>query len=652
MELKNKYKFILFFAVAVLLIFASKTYAEYQRQGVMGCNAAGFQSVGSRVPNGAHVPVWDYATSLNTNILVFKECVLDGVNQRLIKALLAKMIQQGITAINEGFDGAPAYVENLSLHLKERVADKRAKEIYSGAETDNLCSPFKDDIKGLLKKRYQLRSNKPNDVFTCRVEQTKQDACAKGDFYGCGGFSGMKEVMGDPANNPFLAYIEAQKYLDKQVKMAVEQEKMRLNWGNGFKSATKEQTITLADGSTVTVNRVVTPGFILANYASQLIGSGLQQMQNADEIDEVVGQLMRNVGTETLTSEGGLYGLKQYLTNMTNEEYEGGRGSLVNLTLNSLDSAINNENTMIDSLKEALSAIINAKKGLRNTELQCLEKVINVASNKTKDELCISTMGTTTGCSATIAREYDTSVVETYEDSPQKVKMLGYADSSGNISLKYKGKNGQIAGKERTTASGSYHKFEVGAKDLTSLPDGNIKPYASKGSHTTLGNFYLTKETVNGEAVFKFSYDLPDVRITATSPTSTKSITLNLNKFHSRDELETRNSGATDYSTIKNIYSTIGQIKALIKELEDAKTALQQNKDKQSINNAEDVLSRSSNDSAAFAFTEDMKGKLGSIRAIPADVGDCWKNTDEPGCASPSWCTDESILANWRNFIK
>ncbi len=346
---------LLFIIIAIgIVALVPEDSSEAARRGVMGCNASGFGSVGSRTPSGAHVPVWDSAVALNTNILVYKECILDGVVNTFKEAAVARTTRTGINTINTGINGSPMFVENIDSHFTERILNPRAKQIYEGKETDNISAPFKQDIRTALQKSYEQRRSRPYESYTCPIESSKVQACLDGNLKGCGGLQGFYNFTSNPACNPLFAYNEAQRYFDSALRAAAETEKMQLNWGSGFRSVKKAQTVTLADGSTVTIDKIVTPGYLIAGYASQLLGTGLRQLENADEIDEIIGLLMSNIGTQMLANTNGLSGLSQsiagtdsYLDSVVNESLGRGREQLVTLTLNSLNSAPQNEATIL-----------------------------------------------------------------------------------------------------------------------------------------------------------------------------------------------------------------------------------------------------------------------------------------------------------------
>jgi hypothetical protein len=119
-----------------------------------------------------------------------------------------------------------------------------------------------------------------------------------------------------------------------------------LDWGGGFRTAVTNQTIDLGDGTSQTVQRIVTPGSLISQHIEQLIGTGLRQSENADEIDEIVSALMSNLGTQVLTDLQGLYGVSQsfngapgYLDKLTSDSAQRTRDNFLNAGLATVQNA-------------------------------------------------------------------------------------------------------------------------------------------------------------------------------------------------------------------------------------------------------------------------------------------------------------------------
>ncbi len=648
------------FLVALILAFAlagvayaTTTPSGLTSRGIMGCNNAGFGQVGSRTPISAHVPVWDYAVSLNTNILVYKECVLDMVNNKFKQAAIARITKSGLEAIIGIQNGDAQFVTNVKAYFADK-RDKRFREIFD-KETQNICSPFKDKLKNRLEKDYRISANKPYEAFSCTVDEARMEACRNGDLEGCGGLSGLLQFVSNPSNNAIYAYFKTKSYVGSQLQREEYLNKMQLDWGRGFKPKTQTESITLNDGTVVDIEKVVTPGYLIAQYASDLIGTGLRQMENADEINEIIGVLMRNIGTQVVADQGGFSGLAlgsdsygSYLDNIIEESFGGARDAFVQNAIDSLNSAIKTQQDMINALERVLQAIVTEKNEVRALEMVCIEKLLEEGERQAKEELCLSSMGTTTGCAVVVDRSYDTGSVEVYESALERISASGYARSStSSVEISFRS-GGSVAGKEKVSPTGEYKKITGSPQDLSSLADGNIRPYVKEGSFTSLGQFIFQKETIGDRPLYKAPYDLPDVTIIATSPTTTVSQlrkVYDLKRDHGQAVIES-SSNATNYSQIKEIYQYIDTINQYIVSMQDAKTRILEEQSQEAIAEAENLLQQVNSDAEVVIFTQQMNGQIARISEISDNTRDDWT-------ANGAWCSSDkntlrSALAKYR----
>ncbi|HVU75602.1 MAG TPA: hypothetical protein VHD38_02080, partial [Candidatus Paceibacterota bacterium] len=94
---------------------ATSTYSDtlsFQRNGVFGCSLNGSysMSVGSlSATGGVYVPVNDAAVTLNTGYLVYKECTLRGIVDRLRENETASLQQSILLAYQRGRAGLPLF---------------------------------------------------------------------------------------------------------------------------------------------------------------------------------------------------------------------------------------------------------------------------------------------------------------------------------------------------------------------------------------------------------------------------------------------------------------------------------------------------------------------------------------------------------------
>ena len=109
----NRYHTYLIAGIVTLgiLVPSIMVYADsyqFKAQGIFGCNETGAygMSVGSlSAVGGVYVPVNDAAVTLNTGYLVYKECVLRNVVDRIRESVTSAIANQTIETGLTGRDG-------------------------------------------------------------------------------------------------------------------------------------------------------------------------------------------------------------------------------------------------------------------------------------------------------------------------------------------------------------------------------------------------------------------------------------------------------------------------------------------------------------------------------------------------------------------
>lgn len=274
------------------------------RDGIFGCSASKYQNIGAlSAMGGVYVPVYDAAVTLNTGYLVYKECVLDGVIASVKEAATSEIVRAEIKALTTARNGNPQYVVNPS----QEYSDVRDQTFAAQIQNNNdsvICSPFRSTVRTQTARNYMQQKNNPNAQFACTLPGTaaQQQAFLKGDFK-AGGIVGLL-ALADPSNRPDSSQREYEERIGGIVARSEDLLREQLQWGRGFLPQYDNNPDPLA-------RRIVTPGFIISETAQQLLGSGFRQLENATEIDQIVGSLFSGMASRVLTDRGGLTGLNQ-----------------------------------------------------------------------------------------------------------------------------------------------------------------------------------------------------------------------------------------------------------------------------------------------------------------------------------------------------
>lgn len=304
--------------------------------GKAGCTAAkaavgaGAQAVVDAT-QGSAVPVIDHAnakintvTAKSTTALETKECILDGLIVSIREALIAMITQSIIEWINNGFEGAPAFLTDLKGFLGN-VADQVSLNFLNGTELGFLCTPFQAQIK--------LSLSVAQAPFTQQVQCSLGDVTDNiegflGGNFSQGGFPALFRLSLETQNNPYGAWLMSKDELEGRIASAQSVGIFDLQLGKGLFSSGTCTGAAPADGHKITTSAdceanngdwtVSTPGTVIEHQLNNTIGSGQRQLELADEIDEIISALMAQLAQKALTSLQGLSGLSSRSSSSAN----------------------------------------------------------------------------------------------------------------------------------------------------------------------------------------------------------------------------------------------------------------------------------------------------------------------------------------------
>lgn len=386
---------------------------QFQRQGVFGCNqnAAYAMSVGAlSAVGGLYVPVNDAAVTLNTGYLVYKECVLDGVTKREAESATSAFVNRYIRDVIS----SRRFSQDLAAESLAR-ADQMVLDSLSEKNTAPVCGAIRNPVRTALVRSYLASSRKPNESISCSLNCSEADMAAllRGDLSKCGGISGFYRMAIDPANTPAGAYYLGYQAILSRILQKEGNMREHLAYGRGLYPITQIDT-----SSGFTVEKVVTPAFLVAEGLAQVSSSGFRQLENATEIDQMVSALFAGLSTQLATDARGLSGLTQkigtqpsYLDQLARESAAGLRSSAVNAGLTILTAARQVETKYLEVVTETGALLTEAINKLRAAEARCWELIIpKVEEYARNGGFCTNnTDGTTTCPSAPFSIQVATS---------------------------------------------------------------------------------------------------------------------------------------------------------------------------------------------------------------------------------------------------
>ncbi|MCE9643810.1 hypothetical protein K8Q93_00985 [Candidatus Parcubacteria bacterium] len=261
-------------------------------------------------------------TAVKTAYLAFKEAVLDPIGWHL-----STMIIQAITAaivdwINSGFQGSPAFVQNLQEEFT-RVANLEFEKFLRSNDLEFMCYPQSIRLSLLLGYRGNQFRKQAQCTITGVVSNLQGFMSGNWSQGGLAGFLSLSRAE----NNPYTATVMAETELARRIAAKVGIEDKKLQAGRLFKSFEVCETLDVRDdcpdggeacpARQENVCRIGTPGDVIATQLNKALALGEDKLVIAQSFDQIVSALLAQLARMALTGSGGLYGL-------SNGSYNGG----------------------------------------------------------------------------------------------------------------------------------------------------------------------------------------------------------------------------------------------------------------------------------------------------------------------------------------
>jgi len=283
-----------------------------------------------------------------------KDYVFDTLAWQALEVARQSIIKSTINWINSGFQGSPAFVTDLKSNLRG-VEDAVARRFFQELADQQIAqTPFQDKILNAVRLGYYL-STSPESYYvrypyTLHEVSPDDRAFLEGDF-SQGGWNAWFATVMNPQNNPYGAQMAAEQVLSDTIGTEVQLHTRELEWNKGFLSWRGECTsfgenqfdrdeITTSipsatrnpDGTlNVTTNtqtqavatlseeenclgyEVRTPGSVIHEQLNKTLGSNVDKLVTADELNEIISALMNQLVGHVLGAGdgGGLRGVSR-----------------------------------------------------------------------------------------------------------------------------------------------------------------------------------------------------------------------------------------------------------------------------------------------------------------------------------------------------
>ena len=303
---------------------------------------------------GLEVPTSDAFVRATQKAFNIKEFSADKVAFIFANAAIQTISSSIVDWINSGFDGSPAFVQDLRRHftdLGNEVFGAYINEIGAGF----LCSPFSHKIKQSLE--IQLAVAESGGRNARRAQFRRANQCTLDDVldnigasieefrndFSKGGWPVWIEVT-KARNNEIGAYLIVRQELFRRQGQEIQERREELVFGRGFLSWKKkcglydkppgtDQTkppgpndgvdytpnydndefddaddIWTGDCIDSTAGQIQTPGSVIENQLNNTLDAGQRRLQVADEVNEIISALFGQLVNQALGGLNGLFG--------------------------------------------------------------------------------------------------------------------------------------------------------------------------------------------------------------------------------------------------------------------------------------------------------------------------------------------------------
>lgn len=220
-----------------------------------------------------------------------------GIAQKMV----ADMVRSTIDWAQTGFEGNPAYVTDPKQYFT-RLADGAAGDFIGGTELGFLCSPFQTQVRIALQRQYSQPAQ-----FQCSLTGVVGNINAFYSDFSQGGWDGWFVMTQNDVNNPYGAYIQAQIELDSRIAKALGIQDKQLKWDSGFLSWADCDEEDPDTGECLQRGPVKTPGKVIESQLEGELGTGIRQLELADELDELINALFTQLLKQLVFGAQGLF---------------------------------------------------------------------------------------------------------------------------------------------------------------------------------------------------------------------------------------------------------------------------------------------------------------------------------------------------------
>ena len=343
---------------------------QFSSEGIFGCNqtAGALGSAGTMAAiGGVYVPVNDAAVTLNTGILVYKECILRPLQDRFRESVTAGLLKKLLVDMETGRQGNKQYVvEPISEALQ--VSDREVYAVLTDPNVvDKLHKNFGRSVISAVASGYQKDTRSPEKDLECSYKGNLDDLIVTGDVPNP--LEGIRTLALDPACNPFEAFLMTNALAEARVEQAVS--KWASSIDRGFYPVTDNADDPLAE-------KILTPASVVQSSFQKGLDAPQDQLNFVTDIGQLNGTAITNVAIRALSDITGMAGFMQngYLDQIARESSQGVVSAAVNAALTILNAARQIEGSYLAVMNAVASKLTQTINQIRSIERQCWALVV------------------------------------------------------------------------------------------------------------------------------------------------------------------------------------------------------------------------------------------------------------------------------------
>ena len=241
---------------------------------------------------------------------------LDCIAWNISKALLASFSKQVTDWVRTGgVNGDSLFVRDWERFLAD-AADQASGLFFEELNQMDICKPFATEVKLTIANKFNNSRQPFHQRARCTVSSVMSNFENFYDDFGNGGWLRWLEITQIPQNNIHgFTFLAAEEQLYRET-LAAETARDEALASDGFigQKVCVPKTIEIPpddddEGGAVEYEdcQIVTPGDLVEEEMTEVLGAEVEQLNMADELDEVLSVLLNQLLQGVLFSAGGLF---------------------------------------------------------------------------------------------------------------------------------------------------------------------------------------------------------------------------------------------------------------------------------------------------------------------------------------------------------